>query len=103
VILPWLGLRPTRPQHDAVPADQRGVGVGDDVRLLQRDVAVADSLTGIGGEEVLDQEGHAAERTVGQVAVGGLTCMLEPADHDGVEGRVDALDAVDGGFEQLWR
>ena len=85
-------------------ADECRVGVGDDVRFLERDVAIADPLPRVIGEEILDEEWHAAERAVGKIgACGGLAGVVEPADHDRVEGRVDALDALDRSFQQLAR
>ena len=85
----------------AEPADQRGVGRRDERGLLQRAVAVADRLAGVRGPQVLQQERHAAERAVGQVAGGGLAGVVEPADDDGVELRVDRLDPFDRRVEQL--
>ncbi len=96
--LPSSGLlvRPaiTKPAV-AVAADQSGVGVRDHLLVLERDVAVADGLTGIAGEQVFDEERHATERPVGQLSPGCVAGMVEPADHHGVEHGVDALDALD--------
>jgi hypothetical protein len=86
-----------------VAADQRGVGVGDHLLVFERAVAVADALTGVTGEQVLDEKRHATERPVGQLSPGGVAGMIEPADDHGVEGGIDALDALDGRFEQLER
>ena len=79
-----------------VAADECRVGVGDDVRLFERDVAVADRLPGVRGEEVLDEERHAAERTVGKIgACGGLAGVVEPADHDRVEaGSIPSMRSI---------
>ncbi len=83
--------------------DQRGVGVRDRTRVLQRDVAVGDALAGIAGEQVLDQERHAAKRAVGQRSSRGVAGVVEPADDHRVERGVDALDPLDGRFEQFER
>ena len=87
----------------AEPAHQRGVGRRDRVRILQRDVAVADALSCVPGEQILDQERHAAKRPVGQVGSGSVAGVLEPANDHRVEHRVDALYPLDGRVEQLER
>src|SRR6185312_12009859 len=87
-----------------VAADECRVGIGDNVRLHERDVAVADPLPLVRGEEILDEERHAAERAVRKIgACGGLAGVVEPADHDCVEGRIDTFYALDRSFEQLAR
>src|SRR6476620_7443076 len=56
-----------------VAADECRVGVGDDVRFLERDVVIADPLPRVRREKILDEERHAAERTVGKIgACGGI-------------------------------
>ena len=89
--------------HEAsrsVPADECRVGIGDDVRLFECDVAIADPLPRVGGEQILEEERHTAERAVGEVgARGGLPGVVEPPDHDGVEERVDTFDALDRCFQ----
>src|ERR1700759_1821071 len=87
----------------AVATDQRGVGLGDRLLVFERAVAVADALTGITGEQVLDEERHATEWPFGQLSPGGVAGMVEPADDYRVEHGIDALDALDGRFEQLER
>src|SRR5271163_2053823 len=87
----------------AVATDQRGVGLGDRLLVFERAIAVADALTGITGEQVLDEERHATEWPVGQLCPGGVAGMIEPADDHRVEDGIDALDALDGRFEQLER
>ena len=101
------GSRPTPRARlsalESTPAPSRAVG--DDVRLLQRDVASADPLPRVGCEEILDEKRHAAERAVGQIgACGDLAGMVKPADHDRVQHRIDAFDALDRRLQQLaWR
>ena len=46
-----------------VASDERGVDGRDGVRVLQRNVAVGDALTRIGGEEILEQERYATKWT----------------------------------------
>ncbi len=102
-----LGAVRAASDHEAgrtVAADERRIGFGNEVRFLERDVAVADPLPRIRGEEVLDEERHAAERAVGKIrARGGLASVFEPPDHHRVEGRIDAFDALDRSLEQLAR
>ena len=67
-------------------------------------VAVRHRLPGVVGGQILQQERHAAERTVGQVAaVGDLAGVVEPADDHGVERTVEPLDALDRRLGQLDR
>src|ERR1700752_5097789 len=98
-------LRAVRAADDHQPgstvaADECRVVVGDDVCLHERDVAVADPLPRVRGEEILDEERHAAEPAVGKIgACGGLAGVVEPADHDRVEGRIDTFYALDRSFQ----
>ena len=86
----------------AIAADECRVRVGDVMRLFQRDVSVADPLPGVVGEEVLDEERHTAERPVGEIrACRDLAGVVEPADHDRVECRVDSFDALDRRFQKF--
>ena len=87
----------------AEPAHQCGVGRRDHSLVLEREVAVGDALTGVAGKQIFDQERHAAKRTVGQRSSGGVTRVVEPADHHRIEGGIDALDPLDGRFEQFER
>ena len=66
-------------------------------------VAVADRLPGVGRPQVLEQERDTAERPVGQVAGGHRAGVVEPADDDGVELRIERLDPLDRRVEQLRR
>ena len=63
-------------------------------------VRVTDGLA----HEVLDEKRHASERSVGQRCPCLGAGLVEALVDDGVQRRVDALDAVDGRIDQLeWR
>ncbi len=51
--------------------------------------------------QVLEQDRHAPERAIGQMAVGLQPGRVEPRPDHGVQLRVDRLDAGDGGLGQL--
>jgi hypothetical protein len=53
--------------------------------------------------QVFQQGGHTTERTIGERTARHFSGVVEPADDDRVQFRVDALDALDGGVEQLGR
>ena len=97
---------PAEDDEARLPVALREVGVlGVDVaRLLERLDAHVERVTGGGRPQVLQQEGHAPERAVGQV--GGRRLLAGPVEalvDDGVELRVQGLDAGDGGVDQLER
>ena len=86
------------------PTDQRGVRVGDDVRVLQRDVAVADPLARVRRVQILDEERHSTKRATRQRrAARGLAGVIEPTDDHRVQHRVDLLDPFDRRLEQFER
>ncbi len=76
--------------------------VGDELR--QKPARGGERLPGIGGEEVLEQKGHAGERpgrSRGGVRDGqGAVVHLV---HDGVERRIPGLDARNRALDQLGR
>jgi hypothetical protein len=53
--------------------------------------------------EVLEHEGHAAQRSVGQLALGRLERLLEGGVDDGVHVAVHPLGPLDGRLDQLHR
>ena len=80
---------------------ENGVDGQTEVGLLQGAHAQVGGLAGEPGAEVLEQEGHAAEGPVGQLARGLLArLVVEPMD-DRVDLGVDALGALDRGLDQL--
>ena len=86
-----------------VAADERGVHGSHVADLLQGDVAVTDALTGVRCVQILDEERHTPERTSRNIARRDLASVVEPADGDGVEHRIDTLDAFDRSLQQLAR
>ncbi len=60
-------------------------------------------MTGIAGEQVLDQERHTAKWPVGQLTSRGVAGVVEPADGHRVEFGIDPFDPLDGRVEQLQR
>jgi hypothetical protein len=55
------------------------------------------------GDGVLDEERHAAEGPLEQVAVGGGAGFVGQAVDDGVQLAVEVVDPGDGGVDQLGR
>ena len=53
--------------------------------------------------EVLQQERHARQRALGERTSGGLPGPLVQRRHDGVEPRVQRLDSLDRGVDELER
>ena len=76
------------------------VGVGHVVGEVP--AATRGHLAGVSGTAaVLEQERHAAEGTVGEVAGGHPRGLLLHGADDGVDLRVDRLDATEGRLQQL--
>jgi hypothetical protein len=69
--------------------------------LTQRPQAERGGLTRDRAAHVLVQDRHAAERAVGQVAVGLPSRRLEPGPDHGIQPRIDRLDPGDGSLGQL--
>ena len=96
------------PQRDqtgsAEPRDERAVDGRDRHRVAERNVAVRHRLPGVRRPQVLQQERHAAERSLGQIGPGGdLAGVIEPAQDDGVDRSIELLDPLDRRFGQLER
>jgi hypothetical protein len=88
----------------ALTADERGVDRTDRRRGGQRLVAVGERRAGHAREQVLQEERHTPERSLGEVSRRCVVARsVEPAQHDRVDRIVVALDAFDGGVEELHR
>ena len=87
----------------AVASDEPAVGGRDVVGVAQHAGTVVHRIADAAGVEVLHEEGHAAERSVGQLAFRVLDRRVEATVDDRVELRVELLDAGDGRFDQLHR
>jgi hypothetical protein len=83
--------------------DEGRVERGDVAPLLRRAVAVRHRLALVRREQVLQEERHAAERTVGHVAAGELASVVEPPVVDRVEWAIERLDPFDRRLDQLER
>ena len=99
-------LRRVRPAHHhqpggEEPAGQRRVLGRPEASLLQEAAAHVVRVAGHGDAQVLQQERHAPERTVGQRAGRLAPGGLEPLVDHRVDLRVHLLDALDGGVDQL--
>ena len=92
-----LGRVAAAEQHEAGLLDAPRVGhVGGADEVLEVAAAVDKRDALPQRAEVLEQEGHALERAVGQRGVGcGLAAIVEERDRDRVQRRIKRLDAAD--------
>ena len=99
-----VGMRPSSgvlvlpDEHEAggaEPPDERAVVVAVPVDLLQEPVALVARVAGGVAVEVLQHQGHAPERAVGQIAGRFLARLVEASVDHRVELVVELLDAGD--------
>ncbi len=81
----------------------REVGVlgGDESELLHERHAAVQRIARAGGDQVLQEKGHAPKRSGNELRRGLCPRALEERDDHGVEFGVDLLDASDGGLDEL--
>ena len=93
------GIKPTRSEGDR----QLVVGRRPKLRVAERPHALVVRLARLLATDVLEQERHAAERTVGSAPTGIPPGALElPMDH-AVQLRIERLDARHRGVDQFDR
>jgi hypothetical protein len=71
--------------------------------MLQQPCTRGQRCAGHHRQQILDQEGHAAQGAVGQVPLRRLARLVEHGVDDGVDLRVARLDAGNGGLDQFQR
>jgi len=83
-------------------ADERRVGVGDEAASLNATLPLLIRCPAYEANRSLIRNGTPRNGPSGSSAArGGLAGVIEPADHDRIDGRVVAFDALDRRLKQL--
>ena len=69
--------------------------------VAQEGRALGEAHPGVLRDQVFQEEGHAGEWAIGERTPGRLAGQVVHGGDDGVEGRVQALNTLDGGVYQL--